>query len=388
MSKMNTLKAEFGQITEAIDNIERAASDRGADLTDAEQTDVDALYSRAADLKPQIEAEAAKLDNLSAVSAIVAKHGNAPVARAAVANHEEITAGEFLSNALKVQAGQMAKEEHIARAAKYLRAGQVTADTVGILPEPIVGNIIELFDASRPVFASFSARPMPASGKSFIRPEVTQHVVTGDQTPELSEVASQKMILIGNQVDKFTEAGFLDLSQQDVDWTDPSAMQLVVQDFVKAYNRRMEVRASEYLAALATTSAGYDTATIGAAVGSFVDAFATVDANAEEAADTIWLDSGSWADLAKITNSTTDESALTLINNALSTYGVSPRWVVGRQLEAGTVIVGSSRLVESYEDNKGLLRAAQPDVLGQRLAYFGYGAFHGTEEGFVSLETA
>ena len=386
MSRLTTLKTEFGQITESIDNIERAATERGSDLNDQEQADVDALYARAAEIKPVIEAESAKLDNVAAVSNLLAKHSNAPVTRAAKST-EDMTAGEFLSNALKVQAGQMSHDEHVNRAAKYLRAEQTTTDTAGILPEPIVGNIIELFDASRPVFSSFSARPMPSAGKTFTRPEVTQHVLTGDQAHELATLASREMKIIGNTVEKFTEAGYLDLSQQDIDWTDPSAMNLVVQDFAKAYNKRMEERACAYLVDMVQggASASYDGSTIGGAIDSFVDAFHAVDVNAEESADTIWIDSGTWADLAKVTNPTTDESSLTLINSALQTYGVSPKWVVGRRFAADTRIVGSSRLIESYEDNKGLLRAAQPDVLGQRLAYFGYGAFYGTPEGFVSL---
>lgn len=386
--RLNSLRKEFDGVKDAITNIERAATDAGRDLTDAEQADVDKLYERAATIKPEIEAEAAKADSLAAVSDIVAKHSTeAPaVKRAAkVEEAEDMTAGEFLSNALKVQAGMMTQEEHIERAAKYMRASQVTTDTAGIVPTPIVGNLIEFFDASRPVFNSFSSRPMPAAGSSFTRPEITQHVLTGDQAAELDTVTSQKMTITGNTVSKFTEAGYLDLSQQDIDWTDPSAMELVIQDFAKAYAKRMETRACAYLASVTSASVTWNVSSIANAIDTFVDAFAAVDASAEAPADTIWLDPTTWATLAKLTNSTTDESAITLINNALSTYGVSPRWVIGRRFSGTVRVVGSSSLVESYEQTKGLLRIAQPDVLGQRLAYAGYGAFYGSEEGFVDL---
>ena len=100
MSRLTTLKAEFGQITESIDNIERAATERGSDLSDQEQADIDSLYARAAEIKPVIEAESAKLDNVAAVSNLLAKHSNAPVTRAAKST-EDMSAGEFLSNALR-----------------------------------------------------------------------------------------------------------------------------------------------------------------------------------------------------------------------------------------------------------------------------------------------
>lgn len=387
MSRLATLRKEFDDVKGAIEKIERAATEAGRDLSDDEQADVDKLYERAATIKPEIEAEVDKQESLTSVSNILAKVSDAPNFNRAAhkADAEDMTAGEFLVNAFKVQAGQMSKEEHVERAAKYFRADQVTTDTAGIIPAPILGGVIELFDSSRPVFNSFMQRPMPQGGKTFTRPEVTQHVVTADQATELTEVGSQKMTIIGNTVTKFTEAGYLDISQQDVDWTDPSALELVVQDFVKAYNKRMETRASAYLASLTNASVGWDVSTIAAAVDTFVDAFAAVDASAEEAADTIWLDKTTWATLAKLTNTTTDESALTLINNALSTYGVQPRWVVGRRFSGTVRVVGSSRLIEAYEQRNGLLRVAQPDVLGQRLAYYGYGAFHGTPEGFVDL---
>lgn len=93
MSRLATLKGEFSDITGAIDSIERAAVERGTDLNDTEQADVDALYARAGELKPVIEAEALKLDNVAAVSNILAKHNDAPISRA-VKSHEDMSAGE------------------------------------------------------------------------------------------------------------------------------------------------------------------------------------------------------------------------------------------------------------------------------------------------------
>jgi HK97 family phage major capsid protein len=389
MSRLATLKGQFNEVKSAIEKIERAATDAGRDLNDDEQADVNALYERAAALKPQIESEDEKAGNLAAISEILAKHNDQPVRRAAsvAADGPDISAGEFLSNALKVQAGLMASDEHVERAAKYLRASQITTDTAGIVPTPVVGNLISLYDSARPVFNSFTSRPMPEKGKTFTRPEITQHVATGDQATEATAVSSQKMTITGNTVTKFTEAGYLDLSQQDVDWTDPAAMELVIQDFARVYAKRMETRASTYLEAQVTGLSGtaYSIASVSAAVDTYMAGFEAVRTNAEEPADTVWVDAASHYALASLTNSD-GVSALTILKQALNDAGVGPvSWVVGHQLTAATRIVGSSRLIESYEQTNGLLRVAQPDVLGQRVAYSGYGAFHCTPEGFVVL---
>lgn len=377
--RLRALKGQFDELKQGIDTINRAATDAGRDLTDAEAADLDALFNRAEALKPQIEAEADRENSMNAVSDILSRvNAGAPTSinRAAKVEEVELTAGEFISAALQRQAGMDTE--------LVQRASQVLADTSGIVPTPIVGALIELYDATRPVWNSFAARPMPDKGKTFTRPEITQHVLTGDQATELTAVASQKMVIGGTPVTKFTEAGYLDLSVQDIDWTDPAAMQLVLQDFAKVYSRRMEVRASAYLEATVTAESPFDFTTVKKTVETFVDAFAAVDAAAQEDADTIWMDKTTLATLAQLTNTGDDRTAMSMVREALSEYGVNGvNVVIGRQLTG--VTVGSSRLVESYEQNKGLLQVAQPDVLGQRVAYHGYGALFLTPEGFVRL---
>lgn len=395
MNKLTSLKEEFQSLKAGIEKIERAAADAGRDLTDAEQLDVDKLYERAAAIKPEIENEANKVQNMQDVGSILDRISvpNFNKNRASAPEVKEMNAGEFLSNALKVQAGLMSQDEHLDRASLYLdRASMVVADTAGIVPEPIVGNLIELYDASRPVFNSFTARPMPDKGKTFTRPKITQHVATGNQATELTAVSSQKMTIGSDTVTKFTEAGYLDLSQQDIDWTDPAALQLVLEDFAKVYSRRTEIRASQFLTQNVTNESPWNISDVGNAVATFVNAFLDVDSAAEEDPDTVWMDRASWGALAQLTNTGDDRTALAMIKETLADYGVSGvNFVVGRHLlnadaTPGPVrIVGSSRLVESYEQRKGLLQVAQPDVLGQRVAYSGYGAFFITPAGFTQL---
>jgi len=346
-----------------------------AERTEVEEQELVDQLDRAEALKAELDEENARDARLAALTE-VSRSIIIPGTPAAPAPEVTLTAGEFLSAALQRQAGISSEIVD--------RAEQVLADNAGIVPEPIVGGLIELYDSTRPVWNSFSARPMPEKGKTFTRPKIVQHVATGDQATEFTPVASQEMTIDSDPVTKFTEAGYLDLSQQDIDWTDPSAMQLVLQDFAKVYSRRMETRASAFLEEGVTAYSPYDFSTVKKTVETFVDAFAVVDGAAEEDADTIWMDKATLATLAQLTNTGDDRTAMSMVREALSEYGVSGvSIVVGRQLTG--VTIGSRRLVESYEQLKGLLQVALPNVLGQRVAYSGYGALFITPAGFVKL---
>jgi hypothetical protein len=287
------------------------------------------------------------------------------------------------------------QEEHFDRCARYLdthdRAQNVLADNAGVLPVPIVGTLLSLYDATRPAFNSFTSRPMPDGAKTFTRPKITQHVAVGEQVAEFDPVASQKMIITGSNVTKKTEAGYLDLSQQDVDWTSPSMLDLVIQDFARVYSRRLETTAIAFLEAAAVTTSAYVATDLHTLVTSFVDAATTVY-NATDGAyfpDTVWLDIGSYALLAKTLNTTGETNALEQIQNAMGKIGAGEptgpfKLVIGR-FTAPAIIVGSSALIESYEQTRGLLRVAQPDVLGQRIAYYGYHAYFAESSAFAKL---
>jgi HK97 family phage major capsid protein len=387
MSRLATLKASFEDAKSAIEKIERSATEANRDLTDDEQTDVDTLYARAAELKPQIEAEAAKVQNVSDVTSILAKvNGHVAPASVTRASAEPMTAGEFLSNALKVQAGLMSQDEHIARAGLYINRAQMKlSDNTGIVPTPIVGSLINLYDATRPVWNSFTSQPLPGSGSSFTRPRITQKVATGNQAAEFDAVSSQKMTITGSTVNKFTEAGYLDLSQQDIDWTDPSALQLVINDFAEVYSNRMESRAAAFLVTTASASSGWTATNVSTIVSSVTAGVQAVYNSAKRMPDTLWLSLDEALSLAGTVTADYNRTAMAMVNEALAQAGINVNVVVGPQLANDTRILGVSGLIESYESINGLLQAAQPDLLGQRVAYSGYGALFGVSSGFVKL---
>lgn len=399
--RMTALTKSFTEVTDAIDAVHRAASADG-DLTPEQAKDLEALHDRAAALKADIDAEAERTNRINATREVIARvNASAPaeIDRAArmPAKPSDLTAGEYLAEFYRAYHpnGDSAPEKFVERAAAYIdRAATTTADTAGILPTPIIGEVIKLADARRPVFNSLTSRPMPAKGKTFERPRVTQQVGMGTQT-EGAASASQSFTVGSDTVTKATQAGYLDLTAQDIDWSEPAALELVVQDFVDMYAEWTEGLAAAFVESLpvaadaAVNGDGYSayTATnVGTIVTSYVNAIVDVYDRAKRFPDTAWLALDAWATLASTTNTNNDTTALEMLKRTLGEMGVGPmRFVVGPQLTAGVKILGCSSLIESYEQQKGLLRAETPSTLTVQVAYAGYTAFWGRHEGVVQL---
>jgi HK97 family phage major capsid protein len=402
--RLQALQRQFDELKAGIERINRAAIDGNRDLTPEEQADQDKLFERAETIKPEIEAEAKREGSIQATADVLAKVNGGtptPINRAArpAADAPEMSAGEYLASYYRAYHPQHADapEEFLERAARYIdRAQQATADTAGILPSPIVGQVVKLSDSRRPAFLSMTQRSMPPKGKTFERPRVTQRVTMATQT-EGQALASQKMTLTSDTVTKATQGGSLDITQQDVDWSEPSALEIVVQDFVDMYTEWTEGLACDFLEGLIVAAdaavdgdgySAYTTTNVGTIVTSYVNGIVNVYNRAKRFPDTIWLDLASWATLTSTTNTNNDRTALSMIKEALDEFGGSPvRWVVSPQFAADTRIIGASSLVEAYEQQKGLLRAEKPTTLVVELAYAGYTAFWGNYNGFVQLGT-
>ena len=103
-------------------------------------------------------------------------------------------------------------------------ADQKTSDTTGILPTPIVGTVVNLIDANRPLISSLGGAKAMAGipGSTFTRPKVTQHTLVGVQAGEKTQLPSQKMMITPIPFDKSTYGGTVDISRQDIDWTSPA----------------------------------------------------------------------------------------------------------------------------------------------------------------------
>jgi hypothetical protein len=282
-----------------------------------------------------------------------------------------------------------------------MRADQTTADTPGLLPVPLVGPVVSLVDANRPLIVSLGgARGLGAiPGSSFLRPKVTVHSQVGKQTAEKTALPSRKMTVSSIQFNKETHGGYVDISRQDIDWTSPSAWDILVRDLAQQYAIETEtVVATDFV----TKATGTKPAALPAAPvladwtkGLYTAAMHSYSAG-QQMPDRIWCSLDVWAALGSLvdvarnvmpTNGNLDTAAGTssLADFRGDVLGL-PRVVVPLAA-AKTCIVGPSNLYEVYEDTIGLLSIIEPSILGVQVAYGGYLAYGSmAQTAFVPLD--
>lgn len=275
---------------------------------------------------------------------------------------------------------------------------QTTAQTPGLLPVPIVGTINNDLDAARPFVSSVGARPLGnIYGKQFNRPFVSQHTQTGEQTAEKTELTSRQLVIDDVTFSKRTFGGALNVSYQDIDWTNPAAWDAILTDLQTVYGTDTEDLAAAEFAAGVTQSveiAGADT--IEGWVNALYDAAVmaatangTKRASALRLPNHIWVSLDRWAAIGKVIDALRASSASTIPAGSSTPQvfaggdllGVTRTMAPG--LPDGTVIVGRTSLFEFYEQRIGLLQAVEPKILGIEVAHGGYAAW-----GFMPDATA
>lgn len=269
------------------------------------------------------------------------------------------------------------------------RATQVSGDTPGILPVPIVGEVMNDVDAARPFIESVGPKALDFAGETFKRPLITQHVAMGKQTTQATStgLGSQKMVIGSVTFTKETWGGWLDVARQDLDWTSPAAWNALLGDFTDQYGLVTENAVGDaFAAAVAAGNTPVEVAGTGAAstLLQYVDALYAAAQLAYVGAgrmpDHIWMSLDMWGALGpKI------ESQVPTMNNNLGTVNIGdfqsgnllqlPRTVVP-SFPSGTIIIGAKRWTEVYEERIGLLQAVNPSILGVQIAYGGYVAYN------------
>jgi len=138
----------------------------------------------------------------------------------------------------------------------------VTTDTPGILPEPIVGAVYNNFRGLRPVVDAIGTKAMPGGGKVFRRPKVTTHTTIGASNGENVALDAGTFVVSDNQVTKAVYGGYVQLSEEDMDWTDPAVLGLMLDDMARIYANTTDDVAADALIAGTTNSNNFTVANI------------------------------------------------------------------------------------------------------------------------------
>ena len=259
----------------------------------------------------------------------------------------------------------------------------VTTDTPGILPLPIVQPVYNNFRGIRPVVDAIGTKAMPGGGKIFIRPEVTTHTSMAAQSAENAALQSGTFVVYNNQVTKNTYGGYVNLSMQDLEWTDPAVLSLILDDMGRIYaNQTDDVAADALLAGCTQSAVLTDPTSPSEWVSDVFTAATTILTNSNGNLPThLFLSPNMWAYLGQLVDTAGRplfpqvgpmNAFGTVQAGATDAVAFGLRVVVDRNFAADTVIVGDSSGFEIFEQQKGALSLESPSTLSRTLSFHGY----------------
>ena len=278
------------------------------------------------------------------------------------------------------------------RTALQAAAGDVlTTDTPGLLPVPVLGPLVQDLNFLRPVVEAVGARAYPDGGRSktFIRPTITTHTSVATQSTELSAISATTMVIASNSVSKTTLAGQVSLSSQDISFTSPEAMSLILNDLMGEYMIASDNLAADNLLAAANSSGVWD-GTVTDLLKSVYDAANDVSSNRNWLPTHMFVSVDVWAQLGQLIG-TDGRPVFPLLANGLSGMNAlgsqsAASWngnplglqlVVDSNFAAKTMIItrvgqGQGDAYEFYESIQGLLSVDTPATLGKTMSFHGY----------------
>jgi len=269
-------------------------------------------------------------------------------------------------------------------------AGDIlTTDTPGLLPVPVLGPLFQDLNFVRPVVSAFGARAMPNTpSKTFIRPTITTHTSAATQT-EGSAVSATTMVIASNTVTKTTVAGQVTITRQDMDFTDPSSMNLILNDLAGEYLIKTDDVAADALVAGKTASGSTWTVTAGdpsSLIESLYDAAREITEDSNYfpthlcVSPDVWQKLGQQLDSSKrpVLGYTTDgvlgQNSIGKVGGlaytAMDVFGL--KLVVDNNFANGTMLVVYAPGFEIYEAQQGILSVDVPSTLSRTFSYYGY----------------
>jgi hypothetical protein len=376
---LDRLNEQFDEIRTGIDELVNRAADENRDVTADEQKSVDRDRGRMDELTSAIEHYSAideKADRVTALRSRTPSARQAPANRPPAVDDYDVARdfngpGDY---AVTVHRAWMLKDPAAIERLNRATAHQKTSDNPGLIPRPILGPVVDLLNTSRPFVNSCVTRPLPAG--SFDRPVITQHVAVGEQAAEKDLTASQVLTVGKLPVAAKTFAGHLNISRQDIKWTNPGILNIVFDDFAGQYAMTTCDYASDaFVASVVKAPVAIADADGPAITGAFYDAAAAAMTANTDVADTLWVAPNVWAMLGGMFTPQGNASfpGLSVTSPAGNPVGLS--LVVDSHFAPGTAIIGPRKYVEFYEDIDGLMQVGEPDVLGQLVGYAGYCAF-------------
>jgi HK97 family phage prohead protease len=272
-------------------------------------------------------------------------------------------------------------------------AGDVlTTDTPGLLPVPVLGPVFDDLNYIRPVVAAVGARAMPDGGqsKTWIRPTWTTHVSVGAQSSELVATSATTPVIASNVVTKTTLAGQVTLSVQDIDFTSPAALEIILRDLAGQYMLQSDNVAADAITA-GSTAAGatwtFDQDDPSSLISALYIAAYNILGATNFLPDHVFVDTEVWLNLGRQLDKDlrpifpyAGAAGLMGVNgagtanitqaNTFNPFGLN--LVADRNFAGNTMIVARGTAIEFYEQIRGIMSVEVPSTLGRQFSYYGY----------------
>lgn len=383
---INRLEREIEERDAFIQGTVAGAQDTDRDLTPSENEMITEARKRVEVCEEQLETlNAAKTRTMEARSRAVEMQKQLALARHQVdeGEIEYRSAGEYILDSYNSALGNIPAHERLEffhRAAAH----QKTSDNLGVIPDPIVGDVLNFIDAGRPLATVIGVRNLPAA--TFYRPRITQGTSVavqgsaGAAADEKAELVSQKMTITRTTATAVTYGGYVNVSRQDIDFSSPQIMDTIVNDLAARYAIQTELATGTSLMASGTTAIGYGAsptaATIRAALWSAAAGIYTAVQGQGQVV--LAISPGRlavfgplFAPITGVVANGEGLSAGSFGSGLVGSIGGIPVYM-SPGLTGTQVVMFSTAAVEVYEQRVGTLQVTEPSVLGVQVAYAGY----------------
>jgi hypothetical protein len=215
----------------------------------SESTDSD-TKTEGEDLVSETAQESVSTEAVEAAKSEVTVSASAPVMYSSPRVNLNVTAGQVAKAQLAASRGDSDARDLIAA----LQVATV-AENTGMVPPNYLRDVIGIIDNSRPFISSIETAPLPASGMKIFTPKLGAQATVA-LTAEGAEFSSTDTAVTFQEdtVVKFAGAGRLDVEL--VDRSDPSFLDLYIQELAASYAQKTDAYAANIAAQNSAGSTG------------------------------------------------------------------------------------------------------------------------------------
>jgi hypothetical protein len=193
------------------------------------------------------------------------------------------------------------------------------------------------------------------------------------------------MVVFNNQVTKQIFGGYVNISEADIDWSDPAILSVVLDDMGRIYANATDNYAADTLATGASVTRNFTAADLDEPTSwsAWVAGAATTILSSSNGnlPTHLFLAADIWGDLLALSDSS--KRPLFPQVGPMNAYGnLAPgqyngnafglQVVVDRNFANGTLILGDASGYELFEQQKGAISIDSPSTLSRTLAFRGY----------------